>query len=238
MPAALPARLARPAALLAALLGPAAAGAHELWLAREGAAVVLRAGHPGAPQPIDAARVTAIRCLPGPGPGPAVDARARAAFAPAEVRIPGPCAVVTVALRPAFWSLTPDGQVERPRDEVPDAVRSWEAIQLAKWIDPGAPAAGAALAEPLELVPVTDLSRARKGDKVAVRVLAGGAPAPGAAVALGHHGLGLTDSKGELRLRLRATGTTVVSASLRRPLASPRAESQVLEASLSFEVAP
>lgn len=233
-----PARLARQAALVAALLAPAAAGAHDLWLAREGAALVVRAGHAGAPQPIDPARVAAIRCVPGPGPGAAADVRARAAFAPAEVRIPGPCAVVSVALRPAFWSLTPDGQVERPRDEVPDAVRSWEAVQLAKWVDAGAPAAAAPLAEPLELVPVTDLARARKGDKITVRVLAGGAPAPGAAVALGHHGLGLTDSKGELRLRLRAAGTTVVSASLRRPLASPKAESQVLEASLSFEVAP
>jgi hypothetical protein len=117
-------------------------------------------------------------------------------------------------------------------------VRSWASRQFAKWVDARQPGAAAAvLGEELELVAVTDLVKARQGDKVTFRLLTRGKPVAGGVVAIDHRPLGETDSAGEVRLRLRSASLETVSATLRRKLATPEADAEVLEASLSFEAA-
>jgi len=168
---------------------------------------------------------------------PAIDLRPRATATDREVRLESRCAAVSAFLHAGFYSLTPDGEVNRPRDEVKDAVRSWESRQFAKWIDPAAPGSTGPLGDELEIVPVTDLRAARAGDKATFRVLLDGEPFAGATVAVGHRALGETDGKGEVRIRIRTPDVESVSASVRRPLRSPKADALVLEASLTFPVA-
>jgi uncharacterized GH25 family protein len=224
------------AAVLAALLAPALAVAHDLWLEREGETLVLRFGHRGGELlAIDRARLKAVRCLDR---GAAREALAAAVLAGKEVRLPGRCAAASAFLDGGFWSLTPDGEVNGPKNEVPGAVKGWASRQFAKWVDAASPAAaGAVLGDELEMVPVSDLSRARQGGKVTVRVLHRGAPAPGAVVAIDHRPLGETDGKGEARIKVRAAGVEVIGATLRRKVATPEADQEVLETSLAFEVA-
>ena len=219
---------------IAGLVVPGVARAHDLWVERAGDGFVLRYGHRGEVLPIDAAKVKTIRC--GDGAGPAKDVRSTARFSPEAVRFSGACAVVSVLHDGGVWSLTPDGEVNLPRSQVANVVRSWASRQYAKWVDARSPGAGAVLGDELEVVPVTDLARAREGDKVTVRVLSAGGPVRDAVVAVAHRTLGETDSKGEIRLRLRS-GVESVSTSIRRPAATPEAETEVLEASLTFEVA-
>ena len=223
-------------ALAALLLLPAVASAHDLWVERTHEGFVAQYGHRGGERlPIDAARVKAIRCVEGTG---AVrDLAAAAAFAAKEVRFAAPCAVASVFYDGGYWSLTPDGEVNLPRTEVASVVRSWSSRQYAKWVDAGVPASATPTGDELEIAPVTELAKAHAGDKITVRVLAGGRPVASAVVAVGHHALGETDSKGELRLRLRAAGVESISAFVRRARATPEAEAEVLEASLTFEVA-
>jgi hypothetical protein len=222
------------AALLAALLLPALARAHDFWLERSGTGLVLRYGHRGGELlAIDRARVKAVRCLDR---GATRDLLAGAVFAEREVRLPGRCAAASAFLDGGFWSLTPDGEVNRPRNEVPGAVKAWASRQFAKWVDPGTPGASAPLGDELELVPVSDLARAHQGDKVTVRLLLAGKPAPGAIVAIDHEPLAETDGKGEARIKVRASRVEVIGATLRRKVATPEADAEVLEASLAFEV--
>jgi hypothetical protein len=229
-------RRAVPAALLlAALLVPAPARAHDLWLEREGATLVLRSGHRGGELlAIDPARVRSASCLER---GAVRDLLPGATFAPKEVRLPGACGAASASFDGGSWSLTPDGEVNRPRTQVPDAVKAWASRQFAKWVDPAAPGSAAPLGDELELGPVTDLARAREGDKVTVRLLHQGKPAAGAVVAIDHKPLGETDGAGEARVRLRTSGVETISATLRRKVATPVADTVVLEASLSFQVA-
>lgn len=219
---------------VAGLVAPRAACAHDLWVERAGDGFVLRYGHRGEDLPIDAAKVRTILCWDGARP--AKDVRSTARFSIEAVRFPGPCAAVSVLHDGGVWSLTPDGEVNLPRSEVANAVRSWTSRQYAKWVDARSAAARAVLADELEIVPVTDLARAREGDKVTLRVLAAGEPVQDAVVAVAHRAVGETDSKGEIRLRLRP-GVASVSTSIRRPAATPAADTEVLEASLTFEVA-
>jgi uncharacterized GH25 family protein len=223
------------AAALAALLAPRAVRAHDFWVERDGDGFVVRYGHRGGEVlPIDAAKVKAIRCGDGAS-APGRDVLPAASFSRDAVRFPGPCAVVSVFHDGGAWSLTPDGEVNLPRSRVQQVVRAWASRQYAKWVDARSPAARAVLGDDLEIVPVTDLARVRRGDKVTVRVLAASRPVADAVVSVAHHPLGETDSKGDLRLRVRDSLESI-STSVRRPGATADADFEVLEASLTFEV--
>jgi len=223
------------ALLLAALLAPALATAHDFWLERAGDGLILRYGHRGGELlAIEQAKVKTVRCREQGG---VRDLLATAAFAAREVKLAGRCAAASAFLDGGFWSLTPDGEVNRPRNQVADAVKSWASRQFAKWVDPAAAGAATPLGDELELVPVSDLARAREGDKVTVRLLLQGKPAADAVIAIDHKPLAETDAAGEARIRLRTSGVETISATLRRKVATPEADAVVLEASLSFEVA-
>jgi hypothetical protein len=77
----------------------------------------------------------------------------------------------------------------------------------------------------------------RAGDKATFRVFWNGKPVAGAVLAIDHRPLGETDLAGECRVKVRASDLESVSATLKRPLGSPEADTLTLEASLTFEVA-
>jgi nickel transport protein len=215
---------------------PLAATAHDLWLEPQGDALVLRYGHRGGEVlDLEAARVKSIRCKRGEGP--AKDVRAASVTAPRELRTSSACDVASAFLDGGFWSLTPDGEKNLPKGEVPDAVRSWQSKQFAKWIDVRSPAAMVPIGDELEIVPVGDLSRTHQGDKATFRVLWQGKPVPGAILAIDHRPLGETDGAGECRVKVRAQDVESVSVTLRRPLGTPQADTLTAEASLTFQVA-
>jgi nickel transport protein len=224
------------AALVASALAPVGARAHDLWLEPQGEALVLRYGHHGGELlDLDAAKVKVVRCRRAGAP--AADVRGASTTTPKELRTPWRCDVASAFLDGGFWSLTPDGERNLPRSEVPDAVRSWQPRQFAKWIDVRSASAGTALGDELEIVPVGDLSRARQGDKATFRVLWQGKPVAGAILAIDHRPLGETDAAGECRVKVRAADVESVSVTLKRPLGIPEADLLVAEASLTFEVA-
>jgi len=215
---------------------PLGVQAHDLWLKPQGEVLVLRYGHRGGELlDLDAAQVKVVRCQRGGTP--AVDVRGASKTGPKELRTPSRCDVASAFLDGGFWSLTPDGERHLPRNEVPDAVRSWRSKQFAKWIDVRSPAAGAVLGDELEIVPVSDLSRVRQGDKASFRVLWQGKPVAGAVLAIDHRPLGETDASGECRVKIRAAEVESVSVTVKRPLGTPEADTLMSEASLTFEVA-
>jgi nickel transport protein len=215
---------------------PVGALAHDLWLEPRGEVLVLRYGHRGGePLDLDAAKVKAISCRNGRAA--ATDVRAASKASPKELHTPSLCDVASALLDGGFWSLTPDGERNLPRNQVPDAVRSWRSKQWAKWIDVRSPSAGEPLGDELEILPVGDLSRVRQGDKATFRVLWQGKPVAGAVLAIDHRPLGETDAEGACRVKVRASDVESVSATLKRPLGTPEADTLTAEASLTFEVA-
>jgi hypothetical protein len=217
-----------------AILAAARASAHDLWLERDGAGFVLRAGHRGAEQgPVDPAAVRSARCATAGQPARALDVPPPQAGA---IRVAAGCDAVSVLVDHGFFVLTPDGERHARRSETPDAVKSWRSRQFAKWVDVRSRAAATPLGDALEIVPVTDLAAAHLGGKVTVRILLDGRPVPRAVVSMGHEPVAETASSGEARVKVRHAGLETISATLRRPLGTPDADTDVLEASLSFEV--
>jgi nickel transport protein len=223
-------------AFIAMLTGSGVALAHDLWLERQDGAFLLRYGHHGgAVLPLMAEKVKTLTCRKDKGG--AENLRAKAVAAPNQLTIKATCAALSAFFDGGFYSLTPDGEKNLPKNQVPDAVKAWRSKQFAKWVDGKSPLVGQAQGDEFEIVPVTDLGKAKRGDKATFRVLLAGKPLPGAILAIDHKPLGETDDQGEARIRIRATDVEQVSASFRRPVKSAEADSEVFEASLTFEVA-
>ncbi len=223
--------------VVALVLLPSLAHAHDFWFEHEGDAFVLQYGHRGGKVlAIEAAKLKSIRCLPRGGASKEV--LPQAVFSPTTVTIRASCEAVSAFYHGGYWSKTPDGDKNLPKNRAGDAVSSWESMQFAKWVNARNAAASAPLGDLLEIVPVTDLSGVKQGDKVTVRVLLQGKPVSSAIASMDHKPLGETDGAGQVRLRVRASTLETISVSIKRPLARPEADQQVLEASLSFEVNP
>ena len=224
------------AAVLSVLGLSGQAQAHDFWLERQGGAFLLRYGHHGGEAlPLDASKLKNLSCRKDKGA--AQNLRAAAVMAPKQVSLTASCAVLSAFLDGGFYSLTPDGEKNLPKNQVPDAVKSWRSKQFAKWVDGKLPLAGQPQGDEFEIVPVSDLGKAKTGDKATFRILLAGKPLAGAVLAIDHKPLGESDDRGEVRVKIRASAVESVSASFRRPVKTAEADSEVFEASLTFEVA-
>lgn len=222
--------------VLASLTWAGSARAHDFWLERQGGVFLLRYGHRGGEVlALDAAKIKTLTCRQGAQASRNV--LDRATVAPKQLTFTGTCALLSAFHDGGVWSLTPDGEKNLPRNQVPDAVKSWRSQQFAKWVDVHSPLAGQPLGDTFEIVPVSDLSKVKTGDKATFRVLLAGKPLSGATLAIDHKPLGETNDQGEVRVKLRATAVESVGASFRRAVKSPEADSEVFEASVTFEVA-
>jgi nickel transport protein len=214
--------------------GPALA--HDVWLEPEGGTFVLRYGHRGHEAlPLDASKLKTLSCRKDSGAPQ--NLLKSAVMAPKQISLQATCAILSAFLDGGFWSLTPDGEKNLPKNQVADAVKAWRSKQFAKWVDVHSAQVSQPLGDEFELVPVTDLAKVKTGDKATFRVLLAGKPLPGATLAIDHKPLAETDDQGEARIKIRGNGRESVSASWRRAIKTAEADSEVFEASLTFEVA-
>jgi len=185
--------------------------------------------------PLDAAKMRSLVCRKEHR---ASEDLLRAAVISAnQLSLVATCTAASAFLDGGFYSLTPDGEKNLPKSKVPDAVKAWRSRQYAKWIDVRSSLSTEVQGDEFEIVPVTDLAKVKVGDKATFRILLDRKPISGAVLSVGHKPLGETDDRGEVRVKIRAADVESVSATFRRPVKSPDADSEVFEASLTFEVA-
>jgi len=222
--------------LLSILIWTPDALAHDLWLEPQAGAFVLRYGHRGHEAlPLQANKLQTFLCRKDNGVPQ--NLLKSSVPGPSQVRLSADCTLLSAFLDGGFWSLTPDGEKNLPKNQVPDAVKSWRSRQFAKWVDVHSVLANQPLGDAFEIVPVTDLAKVKTGSKATFRVLLAGKPLPGATLAIDHKPLAETDDQGEARIKVRGSGRESVSASYRRAVRTVEADSEVFEASLTFEVA-
>jgi uncharacterized GH25 family protein len=210
--------------------------AHDFWLEPEDGAFLLRYGHRGHEAlPLEASKLQTLMCRKDSGvPQNLVKS---AVAAPRQISLKASCTLLSAFFDGGFWSLTPDGEKNLPKNKVPDAVKSWRSKQFAKWVDSHAPSANQPLGDEIEIVPVTDLAKVKTGSRATFRVLFAGKPLSGATLAIDHKPLAETDDQGQARISIRGHGREAVSVSYRRTVKTAEADSEIFEASLTFEVA-
>lgn len=221
--------------LLISILFSFPAMAHDLLLKKEGSEFVLRYGHhDGTVLPINAAKLKQIQCIDAQGQK--TDLRSTAVIEPKAVRFKATCKLISLFYYDGFSSVTPDGEKNLPKNQVKDAVKSWESKEFIKFIDTGS--GDVTFGDEFEITVGGDIRTLHTGDNITVRVLYQGAPVAGAVIEYNEKVVGKTDATGSISISLKEKGQQLVEANLKRPLKSPEADSVALSAGLLFEVAP
>ncbi len=207
--------------------------AHDFWIGRDGSGFRIYYGHfPKELIHYDPEKLTNVKCydkdLKEISFQKVVDSKG--------VLIKGECAVITAEYRAGFFSVTPDGEVNKPKDRVENAVKSWESISYIKYIDEYSEKLKRPLGQRLEVVSLNDPFKKKPGEKINIQVFFEGKPKEGVFIYTNHRLLGKTRDEGLTRVRIRKGSVQVISASYKIPTSSPKADYIVLESFLCFEV--
>jgi nickel transport protein len=227
----------RLAAFAVALLWASPGAAHDLWLERDGDEFVLQYGH------LHSAHAGEERLAYAPGMVRDVrctDVHGALRNAPPgatyPVRIPGPCAALHVLVSSGFWSRTVQGLRNQPAAELDGVLRSWESIEGVKRLDRWSEALAAPVSGALELSPLSDPFAVRPGAKLSLLVTLEGAPLAGATVTYDGEPRGVTDSRGQVNIRLRHPGLQLIGAGFEAARDDGRADITIHATLLQFDL--
>ncbi len=200
--------------------------AHEMWAEKEGSVYRLYYGHRGKDaKGLHISKIKKAVCVENGKPR-----EAKVSKDNQGVFIEGPCEAIGVEYYWGYFSQTPDGEVNKPKDEVSNSIKSWESVAYLKCLyEYKSPAV---LGHPLEILP---LSAPQAGKKLEIQVLYNGAPSKDAFLSVDHRKVGNPDENGKARINLKK-GLNVIGASLKVPGDGKRSDFKVLESYLCLEV--
>ena len=211
--------------------------AHDLWIERSASLHTLvygheRSGHEGA---------KALEYKPGNvkeaacynAAGQEIKAEQGRGF-PATLK--GDCAASWFLASSGYWSKTPYGTKNLPKNEAGAVIDSWLSVEGVKRIDQWGSGLERALTRNLELVPQDNPLKLQAGDKVRLRAWFQGKPASGVTVAYFGKPRGVSDGEGKVNIRLQNPGFQLIQGSLELPLNDGKADKAVHASSLQFEI--
>lgn len=226
----------KPLLLLLALYSGLSCG-HDIWIERNGSQHSLAYGHEksshaGAQRlEYKPENVQQALCFNDSAQTQRVELRTQY---PATLQ--GDCAVSWFLLSSGYWSKTPYGLKNRPKNEVDAAIDSWLSLEAIKRLDRWSKALVRPVTQELELVPLDNPMTLKNGDKMRLRVWFQGKPAANVTVAYFGKPRGVTGEDGMLNIRLNQAGYQHIEASMELPLADGKADKTIRTSSLQFEI--
>jgi len=213
------------------------AHAHDLWLEKEDTGLGLyyghkRSAHEGADfLEYNPEWVQQVLCFDGAGTEIAFEIQRAYPY-----RMRSGCAVAYVLVSSGYWTKTPYGTQNVPKNEARMPINSWLSYESVKRIDQWTMALAKPLTGGLEMTPVEDPLKLGKGQKLRLGVTFGGQPVKGVIVTYDGKARGQTGADGRINVRLRHGGFQVIQASFNRPDASGKADEVIHAANLNFEL--
>lgn len=218
------------------LLLSAPSVAHDYWYELEGSDYILYRGHylikheGEAIVPYDPAIIQHAYCA-----APNGSVQALHPPYPYPTRIAGPCTAVTVEMDTGYWSETWTTTHNQPKDQIADAVVSWQALESTKmlnaWTDTPLPQP---LSNGLEILFEKNPFDVQEGQKLRLLVMLEGNPREGVTVAYDGKPRGVTGRDGRINIRLRHGGLQVLTGSLKEPPLDPKKADKLIRATTLF----
>lgn len=214
------------------------ARAHDLWVEREGNLQRLyfgheRSAHEGA-QHLEYRPETVRQAACHGADGKQVRAEIGEAY---PVSLKGDCAASLFLVSSGYWSKTPYGTRNLPRNEAGQVFESWLSVETVKRIDRWGDGLAEALGEGLELVPLGNPLSLKAGEKLRLRAMRQGRPAADVTVAYFGKPRGVTGADGLINIRLNQPGLQLIQASQEALLPGDvRADKVIRGATLQFEI--
>ncbi len=210
--------------------------AHELRLEREGESCVLYSGHRHSGHEgeeivsYSPEIVLWARCFDEEG------GEIEAGIGPASpVKIDCDGAILYVMTSSGYWTKTPYGTRNVPKDQVSMPVRSWLSFESVKRVGSWNEKLSRPLTSELELIPLNDPLALEKNGKIRLLVTYQGRPVEGAVVSCDGKPRGRTGEDGRVNIRLRHDGFQAIQASYTLPLDTEKADEAVHSTNLNFE---
>lgn len=231
-------RLALAACLLSAVSCVPAA-AHGVWVTQRASELALVLGEGALDEAYEARQVHELKAFTATGAPAGVKLQPRTRNVVVEPD--ADAAVLSMAVEDGFWSQGADGKwVSGSRLQVPAARKAGYYMKLGTTLLKPVQMPFKPLGTALEIVPLSDPSKLRRGGRLAVRVLSNGQPVAGAAVIGDFIGNTSgprvkTDKAGRATLVVGSSGLNVIAVSLTRPRSDrTEADEDGLEATLAF----
>ncbi len=221
--------------LLLALL-PSLASSHDLWIERSGPLHSLgfgheRSGHAGTKRlEYKADSVQQAVCFSTAGQ---VQRSEAGLGYPATLK--GDCAVSWFLLSSGYWSKTPYGSQNLPKNEAVAVIDSWVSLESVKRIDRWSNSLANPLTQELELVPLENPLTLKTGGKLRLRTWFQGKPAANVTVAYFGKPRGVSGADGAINIRLNEAGFQLIQASLELPRNDGKADKTIHSTALQFE---
>lgn len=218
-------------------IGPRPTLAHDLWLEEQEGRLILFKGHRysshGGAAEIEYSSSEILRAVCFDAPGEPRDVPIRKTY---PLEIPGDCAASYVLTSSGYWSKTPFGTKNLPKDQARQSIRSWLSYESAKRLDAWNRDLARPLTPDIELTPTHDPLKLSKGDKIRLRVTRGGQPLAGVQVAYDGKTRGQTGKDGRVNIRLKRDGLQLIQASWTEPGDGQKADEVVHSTTLVFVI--
>ncbi|MEJ5172293.1 MAG: DUF4198 domain-containing protein [Hydrogenothermaceae bacterium] len=208
--------------------------AHELWIEENENGYILLYGHLK-PQlgedkfvKYSPENVLDVRCFDSQGKDKSV--KVERVY---PLKIVGKCDILYILFSTGYWTKTPFGLKNLPKDRVDMPIESWQSFESVKrlnsFID-------TPLTDNLEITPLQNPFSLKVGEKLTVLVTYGKKPLRDVIVSYDGKPIGTTDDDGKINIRIKHTNQQYISTSYKVRSDGVKADSIIYTATLNFEV--
>ncbi len=145
-------------------------------------------------------------------------------------------AVVFVVFSTGYWTKTVEGEKNLPKDSVDMPIKSWLSYEYVKYMNTWNKSLAKPLTEYLEITPLFDINRVKKGDKVTFLVTFKGKPIRDVVVAYDGKPRGTTDEEGKVNIRIMKKGLQLIQATYKEKGDGKKTDEIIHTTALNWEV--
>jgi len=145
------------------------------------------------------------------------------------------CSLIYVIYSSGYWSKTPYGEVNKPKNQVNTVIKSWLSFEILKKVNKWDKSLEKPFINSLEIIPTNDISKLKKGEKIRLKILYNGKPIENVPVYYNGKFRGTTDEEGKINIKIRNKGLQLIEASYKEKINSNKADEVVYTTILEFE---
>lgn len=210
--------------------------AHDLWLEEESGTVRLLYGHrysshKGASvMEYNPEHILDVRCQQGD----------KIINVDIEKKYPltliSDCDVYYVLFSSGYWTKTVYGTKNVSKEGQSQVLNSWQSFESVKYVKRFSGKYNRSITNDLEIVPLSDISKIKRGDKLRLQVFYHGRPVKDVVVAYHGKPRGTTDENGKINVRVNEKGFQMISASITEKGDGIKCDKIIRTTTLSFVV--
>jgi nickel transport protein len=146
------------------------------------------------------------------------------------------CDAVFILFSSGYWTKTVYGTKNVSKENEKQVVKSWFSIESVKYVKNLSNNYKNPMTDELEIVPLSDLSKIKVGDKLRLKIYYKGKPQKDVVVAYEDKPRGTTDEEGNINISLKKGGFQVITASITEKEDGIKADERITTTNLNFVI--